>query len=196
MRRIFRSPVIAALLLGASLAPALAEIPAAERDVLDALYASTDGPNWTNKTNWNTATPVCPGTTPVPGSGIGATYSDWHGIICGVIGGNDHVVVVDLGDNNLTGPLPELANLTELRRFFAYSTNGDGSSNVTSLPPDLASLTKLDRFSVAGNGPGLTGTIPSLSALTNLQQFRVNHNGLTGSLPSLAGLSNLQIFWA
>ena len=193
MSRFSKWQAIAALLLSVSLTPARAEIPASERAVLEALYISTDGDNWTDNTGWNGPT-VCPGAV-IPGN-PNATASPWTGVFCGVIGSADHVVSINLADNNLTGPLPALANLTELRRFFAYSTNGDGSSNVTSLPPDLASLTKLERFSVAGNGPGLTGTIPSLSALTNLAQFRVNHNGLIGSLPSLAGLSNLQIFWA
>ncbi|MEZ5607033.1 MAG: IPTL-CTERM sorting domain-containing protein [Burkholderiaceae bacterium] len=193
MSRFSKWQAIAALLLSVSLTPARAEIPASERAVLEALYISTDGDNWTDNTGWN-GPAVCPGAV-IPGN-PNATASPWTGVFCGVIGSADHVVSINLADNNLTGPLPALANLTELRRFFAYSTNGDGSSNVTSLPPDLASLTKLERFSVAGNGPGLTGTIPSLSALTNLAQFRVNHNGLTGSLPSLAGLSNLQIFWA
>ena len=193
MSRFSKWQAIAALLLSVSLTPARAEVPAAERAVLVALYNSTNGASWTNSSGWNGPT-VCPGAV-IPGN-PNATASPWAGVFCGVIGGADHVVTINLPDNNLTGPLPALANLTELRRFFAYSTNGDGSSNVTSLPPDLASLTKLERFSVAGNGPGLTGTIPSLSALTNLAQFRVNHNGLTGSLPSLAGLSNLQIFWA
>ena len=184
---------VAALLLSVSLSPALAEIPASERAVLEALYNNTDGDNWTNNSGWN-GPAVCPGPVDL-GSGVSA--SPWFGVYCGANDGTyDHVVFVTLGDNNLTGPLPALANLTELRRFFAYSTNSDGSSNVTSLPPDLASLTKLERFSVAGNGPGLTGTIPSLSALTNLAQFRVNHNGLTGSLPSLVGLNNLELFWA
>lgn len=193
MSRFSKWQAIAALLLSVSLSPALAEIPASERAVLEALYNNTDGDNWTNNSGWN-GLAVCPGPVDL-GSGVSA--SPWFGVYCGANDGTyDHVVFVTLGDNNLSGPLPALADLTELRRFFAYSTNGDGSSNVTSLPPDLASLTKLERFSVAGNGPGLTGTIPSLSALTNLQQFRVNHNGLTGPLPSLAGLSNLQIFWA
>jgi Leucine-rich repeat (LRR) protein len=40
----------------------------------------------------------------------------------------------------------------------------------------------------------MTGTLPSLSALGNLQFFDVNDNTLSGSLPALAGLSKLQYF--
>ena len=29
-----------------------AQIPTAERDALIALYSSTDGPNWSDNTNW------------------------------------------------------------------------------------------------------------------------------------------------
>ncbi|MET4579748.1 IPTL-CTERM sorting domain-containing protein [Ottowia thiooxydans] len=179
---------VAALLLTVSLSPALADIPASERAVLDALYASTNGPGWVAKTGWDN-----PGSTVCTGNGPGS----WFGITCGLNDGTyDHVVAIRLPDNKLSGPLPALGGLTELRGFIAFSTNGDGSSNVTSLPPDLASLTTLRNFSVAANGPGLTGTIPSLAALTNLETFRVNHNGLTGSLPSLAGLNSLTLFWA
>ncbi|QIL74344.1 IPTL-CTERM sorting domain-containing protein (plasmid) [Diaphorobacter sp. HDW4B] len=178
----------AAVLLSTSLSPAFADIPASERAVLQALYTSTNGANWVAKTGWET-----PGSTVCTGNGPGA----WFGITCGANDGtNDHIVAIRLPDNKLSGPLPALAGLTELRGFIAFSTNGDGSSTLTSLPPDLASLTSLRNFSVAGNGPGLTGTIPSLSALTNLETFRVNFNGLTGSLPSLSGLTNLTIFLA
>ncbi len=171
----------AALLLSAMFSPAFAAVPSSERAVLDAFHTSTTGAGWTNRSGWG---------------GAAGTECTWYGISCVNDGTDDHVVAINLPDNNLRGPLPALSGLTELRRFFAYSTNG-GTSAITSLPPDLVSLTKLQRFSVAGNGPGLTGALPaSLSTLTELESFRVNHNGLTGSLPSLSGLTKLEIFWA
>lgn len=190
----------AAVLLSAAVLPAFAEIPQSQRDVLKALYASTDGDNWVNNTGWDVnddTSVVCPGT--VPGTSAGVTESPWFGVFCfRNLANSDpdphYVVAINLPDNNLSGPLPALGNLTLLRNFIAYSTNG-GTSHLTSLPPDLASLTTLRNFSVAGNGQGLVGTLPpSLSAFTILETFRVNHNGLTGNLPTLAGAPVLREF--
>lgn len=41
----------------------------------------------------------------------------------------------------------------------------------------------------------ITGSIPSLSQLTNLKDFRCYGNTLTGSIPALSGLNALEIFW-
>src|SRR6185312_345234 len=40
----------------------------------------------------------------------------------------------------------------------------------------------------------LVGTLPALSAFTNLQHFDVNDNTLSGPLPALSGLTKLQYF--
>jgi len=41
----------------------------------------------------------------------------------------------------------------------------------------------------------LTGSIPELTGLTNLQFFFVSNNQLTGSIPELTRLTNLTSFW-
>ncbi len=69
---------------------------ASDRDALVALYNATDGPNWTNSTNWLSDEPL----------------GDWHGVT--VAGGR--VTELALGGNQLTGSLPsELGNLTSLQ---------------------------------------------------------------------------------
>ena len=65
-------------------------------------------------------------------------------------------------------------------------------NNLTGTLPSLSGLTNLQQFAAASNQ--LTGAIPSLSGLTNLSFFNVSVNKLTGSIPALAGLTNLQIF--
>jgi hypothetical protein len=50
----------------------------------------------------------------------------------------------------------------------------------------------LNFFSVARNQ--LTGAIPALTGLTNLQFFAADENQLTGAIPALTGLTNLQRF--
>ena len=59
--------------------------------------------------------------------------------------------------------------------------------------PSLSGLTALRAFSVDHNQ--LTGSIPSLSGLTALQCFDVANNQLTGPIPSLSGLTALQYFY-
>ena len=66
-------------------------------------------------------------------------------------------------------------------------------NQLTGTLPSLSGLTNLQRFYVSNNQ--LTGAIPSLSGLTNLQYFYVSNNQLTGAIPSLSGLTNLQDFY-
>ena len=64
------------------------------REILVALYNSTNGPNWTNNTNWLTDAPL----------------GDWHGVETDE---NGRVTKLELGFNNLSGSLPpELGDLT------------------------------------------------------------------------------------
>ena len=65
-------------------------------------------------------------------------------------------------------------------------------NHLTGNLPTLAGLTNLQYFQVFDNQ--LTGSIPTLAGLTNLQEFWAQNNQLTGSIPALAGLTNLQYF--
>ena len=94
----------AALLIGAALfgpAPSLlAQEPvgtvAADGAVLMALYAATDGPNWTDNANWGSDAPL----------------GDWHGVSVNAEG---RITGLQLKWNNLTGTLPPaLGDLTAL----------------------------------------------------------------------------------
>ncbi|CAN0318444.1 unnamed protein product, partial [Scytosiphon promiscuus] len=55
-----------------------------DRDILVALYEATDGPNWTNSSNWNTD----------------AELSEWYGV---KLNGEGRVVKLSLNNNNLAG---------------------------------------------------------------------------------------------
>jgi Leucine-rich repeat (LRR) protein len=149
-----------------------AVIPDTERAVLLALFTSTNGDAWTNKTNWNGA----------PG-----TECTWFGVTCNA--DQSHVTGINLSSNNLSGSLPTtLDQLTALQFFFVNDNQLTGSI------PSLTGLTALQTFIVNDNQ--LTGSIPSLSGLTALQNFDVGANQLTGSIPALTGLTALQIFFA
>jgi hypothetical protein len=60
--------------------------------------------------------------------------------------------------------------------------------------PSLGALTALQVFHVNDNS--LTGSIPALGALTQLQTFDVVGNYLTGNIPALSGMINLIAFYA
>ena len=169
-----------------------AAIPAAERVVLVALYASTNGDGWTRNSNWN---------------GPIGTECSWQGITC--VG--DNVVTISLVDNNLTGTLPPLSGLVALQEV-GFSVNNlhgaipslSGLSSLQSFAaslnqlsgpiPSLTGLVSLRSFVVVGNQ--LSGSIPSLSGLNELAFAFFDSNQLTGSIPSLIGLTKLQVFSA
>lgn len=153
----------------------IAQTPAIERDALIALYNSTDGPNWNNNTNWNTAAPV----------------NTWFGITTNATG---NVIGIDLnssnniaGANNLNGTLPdELGNLQSLVNLDLAINDISGP-----IPASLTTLTNLQVLNLFSNN--ITGTIPNnIGDLINLRSLRLGQNELTGTIPlSLTTLSNL-----
>ncbi|MFZ1620463.1 MAG: hypothetical protein WAT64_02740, partial [Dokdonella sp.] len=65
-------------------------------------------------------------------------------------------------------------------------------NNLTGSLPSLTGLTNLLYVFVESNQ--LTGQIPSLTGLITLKKFFASDNQLTGPIPSLAGLTNLDEF--
>ena len=88
-----------------------------------------------------------------------------------------------LSNNQLTGPIPDLSALTELRRLILAGNQLTGSI------PDLSALTKLTDLILGGNQ--LKGQIPNLSSFTELQQLRLYNNRLSGPIPELNAFTNL-----
>lgn len=147
-----------------------------DRDALTRLYNLTDGPNWTNNTNWNTAAPL----------------DTWFGV---TTDGGGCVISLDLnptdnnlGSNNLTGTLPkELGNLQSLEFLDLSYGNISGS-----IPDEITNITSLIQLDISTNN--LSGTIPNtIDNLINLQNLNLTSNQLTSNIPiSLTNLSNLR----
>ena len=86
-----------------------------------------------------------------------------------------------------------------LATWFGVTTDDSGRVITLRLPnnglsghiPDLSALTNLDNLSLHGNQ--LSGSIPDLSALTNLRGLWLSNNRLTGSIPDLSALTNLEV---
>ncbi|MCT7953033.1 DUF4347 domain-containing protein, partial [Ancylothrix sp. C2] len=142
---------------------------------LKAFYESTNGNNWTNKTNWDFSS-----TTPPAASKV----ATWHGVQ--VVG--DRVTTLHLLQNNLVGSIPaEIGNLSQLGYVYLYGNQLTGA-----IPSQLGNLSNLQSLNLGGNRLG--GTIPAeLGNLNNLYELYLNSNQLSGAIPAELGkLSNLQ----
>jgi Leucine-rich repeat (LRR) protein len=135
---------------------------------LVALFNSTGGPNWTNKTNWLTVQPI----------------DTWYGISVR----NNRVGTIKFQQNHLVGPLPPMISaLTALDTLRIRMDSLSGS-----LPPELWTLTNIRVLDLEYNL--LSGAIPSqIGNLINLIQLDLSTNGFTGTLPRELGiLTNLE----
>ncbi len=139
-----------------------------DREVLVALYETTDGPSWDNSGSWLTDAPL----------------GDWYGVETDASG---RVVVLDVSSNNLAGPIPtELGDLAALERLVLGRNDLAGP-----IPPELGNLPSLQRLWLRQND--LTGPIPpALSGLASLRSLDVSENHHTGPIPTeIADLTNL-----
>ena len=140
-----------------------------EREVLEALYHATGGPNWRNRSNWLSAAPL----------------SEWEGVFTD---GNGRVTSLELGGHNLSGRIPaELSGLTHLQKLHLQVNELSGT-----IPPALGQLARLERIDLAANE--LSGRIPpQLGRLAHLQRLALHGNNLSGGIPAeLGGLTHLQ----
>ncbi len=154
-------------------------IPASEREALIALYNSTDGDNWYDNSGWKTP-PLHTDGFAMPG-----TEGNWHGIVLS----EDHVSVMEMYLNNLSGSIPpQLCKLSNLKELWLNTNNLSGS-----IPSELGNLSNLNYLYLDNNQ--LSGSIPSeLGNLSNLEILELQDNQLSGSIPSeLGNLSNLEI---
>lgn len=162
--------------------------PPIQREALVDLYNSTNGPGWTDSTNWLVGDPC---------------VDSWYGVTCDQ---SENITKIELHQNNLVGTIPaSLGNLSHLRGLFLRSNQLSGSippelEGVTGLitlllgsnqltgniPPELGDIATLYWLGLENNS--LSGSIPvELGDLTNLERLNLSGNRLTGSLPSELG---------
>jgi hypothetical protein len=145
-----------------------------QRDVLIALYNSTDGNNWKDTTNCTDGDNWKDNTNWLGDEG---TECDWYGVTCDPKTGD--VIEIDLNYSNLKGSIPsELGNLKNLWRLSLNNNQLTGP-----IPSELVKLTSLEYLSLNNNQ--LTGPIPSeLGNLKKLLRLSLNNNQLTGPIPT------------
>ena len=139
-----------------------------DRASLTALYNATDGPNWTDNTNWLTDAPL----------------SEWAGVNSLSFTGSECVTLLLLSGNQLSGEIPaELGNLTTLKSLGLEFNQLSGE-----IPAELENLTTLKWLRLSLNQ--LSGEIPAeLENLTTLKSLGLSFNQLSGEIP--AELENL-----
>ena len=152
-----------------------------------ALYLSTDGDNWRNKSGWDINT--------MP---TAEEVASWHGVITvrGQVEGLNLVrnglngslppelsqasvlAILDLSENSLSGSIPpELGQLSNLKQLGLWDNSLGGT-----IPSELGQLSNLEQLDLASNSLG--GTIPpELGQLSELISLNLSENSLTGRLP-------------
>ena len=168
--------------------------PLTDREILEIVYSTTDGPKWRNNDNWLTSAPLSDwygvrvdGDNRV--SGLLLRSNQLSGPIPPELGNLSELTWVSLGNNRISGPIPpELDNLDELKSLDLSSNDLTGG-----IPPELGNLTELTTLSVWRSG--LTGRIPpELGRLANLELLSLWGNNLTGGIPpELGRLANLEL---
>ncbi len=143
-----------------------------DREALAALYHSTDGPNWTNNTNWLSDAPL----------------DSWHGIGTTTLG---EVQYLNLGENNLHGIIPpEIGKLQKLTVLALY-----GNSLTGNIPPEIGQLQNLTDLNLGDNE--LSGPIPTeIGQLQKLTGLTLAGNQLSGPIPpNIVQLLELKFLW-
>ncbi|GMI86468.1 hypothetical protein like AT5G67200 [Hibiscus trionum] len=127
-------------------------------------------------------------------------YCQWRGVKCaqgrvvrytpqnaglrGVFPANslsrlDQLRVLSLHNNSLSGPIPDLSSLYNLKSLFLDRNNFSGT-----FPPSILFLHRITTLDLSHNG--LTGPIPAnLTALERLNILRLEWNRFNGSVPPL-----------
>ena len=178
----------------------ITQIPTGECQALQDLYDSTNGPGWTNHSNWFVTTTPCwdwVGVSCAAGTnvtGLNLYGNNLSGILPTSIGNLTALQSMDLASNQITGTLPaELGSLVALASLYLYNNQLQGN-----IPPALGSLASLARLELWNNQ--LDGSIPGeLGNLSNLTYLSLRLNQLSGSLPAELGnlnqLEELYLAW-
>ena len=124
--------------------------PAQDRAVLVVLYIATDGPNWTDNTNW---------------ARFREPLSEWHGVSTDEQG---RVEELRLSANGLNGTIgAELGVLTRLTGLYLNDNELSGT-----IPPELENLTQLQVFDIRNTGLCVTADSELHTWIATIQDFQ------------------------
>ena len=166
-----------------------------DREILIALYHSTDGQHWLNSTNWLSGAPLSRWfgvSTDENGRVIGLNLSNnfLKGLLPKELGSFTRLERLELGYNRLGRPV---SNLKELRNIaFLFLRQGRKLAREESLPKELGNLESLKVLDLSHNA--YEWEIPrTIGNLKNLQCLDLSFNNLKGPIPEeLGNLKNLR----
>ena len=187
--------------------------------VLETLYDDTGGDNWKTSTNWKTV----------------SSLDQWHGVktkdgrvseiklhgnqLTGTIPSDISTLSglseLDLGINSLSGDIPDLGSLDNLKVLYLDDNNLGGTMKSIGLDSmDRLAWVHLHNNSISGTIPELSGgqdlnlniikldnnrlsgTLDNLADSTsarNLEDLLLNNNDISGTIPDLSGLPTLRV---
>ena len=160
-------------------------------DIMDDLIG--DG---TAELNWSEDTPIGEWDDVAAGTGrVAGLYLPNRGLagtIPAEITKLDALTNLTLTDNDLTGEIPDLSGLDNLKLLVL-----GGNAFTGGIPASLGNLESLLRLWLHRNEGGFEGGIPAeLGNLSNLRYLMLHGNGLTGEIPSeLGNATNLKALY-
>nr|GMD42644.1 probable LRR receptor-like serine/threonine-protein kinase At3g47570 [Ipomoea batatas] len=99
-----------------------------------------------------------------------------------------NIEVIELGDNNFTGEVPNFGSLKHLRvlTFFENEHLGSGKSRDLRFLAPLTNCTDLQYLDFSGSNFG--GNLPPyITNISNLKVFRIGNNSISGKIPTEIG---------
>ena len=124
--------------------------PAQDRAALVVLYLQTDGPNWTDNTNWARSR---------------EPLSEWHGVSTDEQGRVEELRLSANGSNGTIGA--ELGVLTRLAGLYLNDNELTGT-----IPPELENLTQLQVFDIRNTGLCVTADSELHPWIATIQDFQ------------------------
>lgn len=130
-----------------------------ERQALQDLYESTDGPNWIANNGWEFSDP-------------NSNPCSFFGVECD----GSHVSILSLSSNGLSGTIPStIGQLTSLTSLYL------GDNELIGTIPSTIGQLSLNLFALSLSNNQLSGTIPqTIGQLSSLSFLGLNDNRLTG----------------
>jgi len=160
---------------------------------LKALYESTNGENWTDRTGWDVL--IDNKNSPPTGCDLNLLYGvslDGNGRVeCLDLDGNPGCSWVNSEGNNLVGNIsPQIGNISRLKHL--HLSNNQLSGNI---PSEISNISHLNSLLLFKNE--LSGNIPpELGNLSHLLHLELDLNDLSGGIPAELGkLSKLSELW-